>query len=120
MIDAKKSVGIALGDWSAGYVKDYLWGRSSNGYIIYMPVLTLGKPGLIDTRRKVNSKGAGAVGGNRGSLAGIGVYIARECMLFRMDIGATSSGHIVRGGELDAFDLNPFSFHVYKWGGRKR
>lgn len=65
--------------------------------------------------------GLGAPSGKMGSLGGVGVVMGTERMLFRMDIGATPSGHKHgAGNEILPFNEPPFSFHVYNWGGGPR
>ena len=122
---AVKALQIGSPSWIAGYVKDYTRGRRVRAYVIYLPVVVPQAPTLVNTGRTLNGKpikiGLGAPGGRRGSLGGVGLVMGKERMLFRMDIGATPTGHVRgRGSEIKAFDEGSFSFHVYDWRGGPR
>mgnify|MGYP006169580905 CR=1 FL=1 len=120
-----KSCGIGSASWLSGYTADHSRGKRLTAYVIYLPVLVPQVPSLVATGMKINGKpvkvGLGAPGGKTGSIAGVGVVMGHEKMLFRMDIGDTPSGHRVgKGNELGAFNESPFSFHVYDWRGGPR
>ena len=126
MIGSRRAISMGLPDWSAKYAMEYSRGKRIKSYILYLPVLSPAAPRLIDTRRKIFKTpvkiGIGAVGKNRGSLAGVGLEMGHERMLYRMDINLTLKGHITgRGYELTTFDLPPdYSFHVYRFNGGPR
>ena len=126
MIGSRKAVSIGLPNWVLGYTTDYMKGKRLKSYILYLPVLSPTPPRTINSGIKISGHplkiGLGASGKNKGSLAGVGVEMGHERMLYRMDIGLTPKGHITgRGFELTTFDMPPdYSFHVYRFNGGPR
>ena len=125
MIGSRIAVSMGFPNWSTGYAKEYAKGKRLKSYVLYIPVLSPAKSKLIDTKRKIFKTplkiGIGASGGNRGSLAGVGLEMGHERMLYRMDINKTPKGHKLKGNELGTFDMDRnYSFHVYKFDGGGR
>ncbi|MFY9259107.1 MAG: hypothetical protein WAO71_01215, partial [Gallionella sp.] len=120
--DSHKAIGIGLGDWIAGYIKDAPRYKSPSAYIVYLPTLTPAPSVRFNTGVKINGKplqvGAGGPGSKTGSLTGVGLVMGKEKALYRMDIGRGNPNHVQRSSELGIFDATggeQFSFHVYNW-----
>jgi RHS repeat-associated protein len=123
------AIATGIGNWSLGYQRSRRKGNKVKSFLLYMPLITSGIGGEITMptpakisfgRYKVPLKLV--FGGPKkasGTLVGIGVNMAGNRQLIRMDYHKYNSGHGGTSGlkadEIAVWRDGDFHYHVRKW-----